>query len=384
MLICFANHRAFYSLAADKNLEQELTQEVENIIGDIDFSELENYYNKSSEFFNSAFGTNSFKEFLEELVRGEILTEFDSVFSAIFAIIKSNFASILSPILLILVIMLLATVFKSVRSKVAESEVASAIFFICYAIITTIICSIITSIISSATAAISKMKNQCDVTFPIVLMLMNTIGGGSSVKAYKPMVLLLSNFVSNVFVKVLLPIVITVFVLGLIGAISKKSKLTGFIDFFNSSFKWIIGLVFTIYIGFMSIQGITASAADGISIKTAKYAIKNYVPMLGGYISDGFELARAGALIVKNALGFSGIFAMSTIVLGPILMICSVQLSLKLIIGIVEPVSDGKSKQILSVASKSLSMLLTVVIGVFMMYFVSTMLLIISLSGVSL
>ena len=134
----------------------------------------------------------------------------------------------------------------------------------------------------------------------------------------------------------------------------------------------------------MSIQGITASAADGISIKTAKYAIKNYVPMLGGYISDGFELARAGALIVKNALGFSGIFAMSTIVLGPILMICSVQLSLKLIIGIVEPVSDGKSKQILSVASKSLSMLLTVVIGVFMMYFVSTMLLIISLSGVSL
>ena len=384
MLICFANHRAFYSLAADDNLEQELTQEVENIIGDIDFSELENYYNKSSEFFNSAFGTNSFKEFLEELVRGEILTEFDSVFSAIFAIIKSNFASILSPILLILVIMLLATVFKSVRSKVAESEVASAIFFICYAIITTIICSIITSIISSATAAISKMKNQCDVSFPIVLMLMNTIGGGSSVKAYKPMVLLLSNFVSNVFVKVLLPIVITVFVLGLIGAISKKSKLTGFIDFFNSSFKWIIGLVFTIYIGFMSIQGITASAADGISIKTAKYAIKNYVPMLGGYISDGFELARAGALIVKNALGFSGIFAMSTIVLGPILMICSVQLSLKLIIGIVEPVSDGKSKQILSVASKSLSMLLTVVIGVFMMYFVSTMLLIISLSGVSL
>ena len=384
MLICFANHRAFYSLAADDNLEQELTQEVENIIGDIDFSELENYYNKSSEFFNSAFGTNSFKEFLEELVRGEILTEFDSVFSAIFAIIKSNFASILSPILLILVIMLLATVFKSVRSKVAESEVASAIFFICYAIITTIICSIITSIISSATAAISKMKNQCDVTFPIVLMLMNTIGGGTSVKAYKPMVLLLSNFVSNVFFKVLLPIVITVFVLGLIGAISKKSKLTGFIDFFNSSFKWIIGLVFTIYIGFMSIQGITASAADGISIKTAKYAIKNYVPMLGGYISDGFELARAGALIVKNALGFSGIFAMSTIVLGPILMICSVQLSLKLIIGIVEPVSDGKSKQILSVASKSLSMLLTVVIGVFMMYFVSTMLLIISLSGVSL
>lgn len=384
MLICFANHRASYSLAADENLEQELTQEVENIIGDIDFSELENYYNKSSEFFNSAFGTNSFKEFLEELVRGEILTEFDSVFSAIFAIIKSNFASILSPILLILVIMLLATVFKSVRSKVAESEVASAIFFICYAIITTIICSIITSIISSATAAISKMKNQCDVSFPIVLMLMNTIGGGSSVKAYKPMVLLLSNFVSNVFIKILLPIVTTVFVLGLIGAISKKSKLTGFIDFFNSSFKWIIGLVFTIYIGFMSIQGITASAADGISIKTAKYAIKNYVPMLGGYISDGFELARAGALIVKNALGFSGIFAISTIVLGPILMICSVQLSLKLIIGIVEPVSDGKSKQILSVASKSLSMLLTVVIGVFMMYFVSTMLLIVSLSGVSL
>ena len=369
---------------AEESVEEQLSQEVDNIIGDIDFSELENYYNKSSDFYNSAFGTSSFKEFLAKLIRGELLTEFDSVFSAILVLIKSNISAILSPILLILVILLIATIFKSVRSKVAESEVASAIFFICYSIVATIVCGLITNIIASVSNTISRMKNQCDASFPTVLMLMNAMGGGTSVKAYQPMVLLLSNFVTNVFVKVLLPIVITIFAIGIIGAISKKSKLTGLIDFFNSIFKWTIGLVFTIYIGFMSIQGITAAAADGISIKTAKYAIKNYVPVLGGYISDGFELARTGALIVKNAIGFSGVFAMIAMVLSPILLICSVQLSLKLITGIIEPIAEGKSKQILSAASKCLSMLLTIIIGVFIMYFVSTMLLIFSLSGASL
>lgn len=383
-LFAAGNRTQTIAIAQSENIEQELTEEVENIITDIDLSELENYYNLSSDFYNTTFGTENFKDFLSRLVKGEILTEYDSIFSAIFAMIKSNFSSILAPIVAILAILLLSTLFKSMRSKTAESEVSSAIFFICYGAVAIIAAGLITNIIATASSAIVKMKKQSDITFPIVLLLMNMMGGVASVKAYQPMVLVLSNFVSNIFVTILLPIVVTMFALGLVGAISKKSKLKGLIDFFGSVFKWVIGIVFTIYIGFMSIQGITASTADGISIKTAKYAIKNYVPMLGGYISDGFELARAGALIVKNALGFSGIFAMGLGVIGPILLIGTMQLALKLVSGIVEPTIDGKSKEILAVTSKTLTHLLVILIGVFMMYFVSAMLLIFSLSGVSL
>ena len=44
---------------------------------------------------------------------------------------------------------------------------------------------------------------------------------------------------------------------------------------FNSIFKTLIGFVFTLFGAFLTIQGISAGSYDGISFKTAKFAIKN-------------------------------------------------------------------------------------------------------------
>ena len=214
------------------------------------------------------------------------------------------------------------------------------------------------------------------------MLLMNGAGASITVKAYQPLVLFLSNVVSNIFSKVLLPIVITIFVLSLVDNLSPQTKVKNLIDFFTSGFKWIIGIVFTIYMAFMAIQGITASSADGISIKTAKYAIKNYIPMLGGYISDGFEVARVGSVIIKNAIGFSGIIFLIITIISPIIFIGILQLALKLIAALAEPIADGRSTGLLSSVSKSLSLLITVVIGVAVMYFIIIFLLMCSVSGV--
>lgn len=365
-----------------KEVQEELKDSIEESIADLDLSGIEQYFEENSEYFQAVFGSENFKDFILLLVNGEILADFSSIFTAILQLIKSSLSEILSPLLLVLIIVLLSVVFKNIRPTLNSSSVSEAIFFICFAIVASLVTMLFSNTMQVATQTINKMQNQMNGIFPILLLLMNGAGASASVKAYQPLVLLLSNMVSHIFVKILLPIVVVVFVLCIVGNISSQTKLKNLTDFFSSIFKWVIGIVFTIYTAFLSIQGITASGADGISIKTAKYAIKNYIPMLGGYISDGFEVARVGSLIIKNAIGFSGIIFILFAILSPIILIGVLQLALKLVAGFVEPIADARSCAILSSVSKSLSLLLTVVLGVAIMYFVIIFLLMCSVSGV--
>jgi hypothetical protein len=53
----------------------------------------------------------------------------------------------------------------------------------------------------------------------------------------------------------------------------------------------------------MTVQGITSASIDGISIRATKYAISNSIPIVGGFLRDGFDIVIAGSVLIKNAVG---------------------------------------------------------------------------------
>ena len=119
-------------------------------------------------------------------------------------------------------------------------------------------------------------------------------------------------------------------------------------------------------------SGISAGSYDGVSIRATKYAIKSYVPFLGGYISDGFSLIMASGVLIKNAVGFSGLIVMFLTVISPIIKIVLCKLGLSLVSGIVESVADKRVTGFLSETSKSLSMLSSTIIAFTFAYLIST------------
>ena len=91
--------------------------------------------------------------------------------------------------------------------------------------------------------------------------------------------------------------------LNVVGKLSSNVKLEKFSKFFSSLFKSIIGVVFTIFIAFLTIHGLTSTSIDKLSIKTAKYALKSYIPILGSYLSAGVGFILLSTSIIKNAVG---------------------------------------------------------------------------------
>ena len=115
-----------------------------------------------------------------------------------------------------------------------------------------------------------------------------------------------------------------------------------------------------------------AGAVDGLSIRTAKYAIKSYVPIVGGYVSDGLGIIMASSSLIKNAVGGVGLFLLLSTIVSPILNIAIFMLALKFMAGIIEPIGDKKISNFISDLAKSMSMLIALLVAVAFMYVVLT------------
>jgi stage III sporulation protein AE len=168
-----------------------------------------------------------------------------------------------------------------------------------------------------------------------------------------------------------MPIFIFMLIFTIISNLTSTVKLDKFTKFLGSTFKWILGGVFTIFMAFLAIQGITASTYDGVSIRTAKYAIRSYVPLLGGYLSEGFDVIMASSVLIKNAIGASGLLLMFTMIISPIVQIVVFSLILKLAAAILEPLTDSRISEFIYSISKTLTLLVVLILGVAFMYLIT-------------
>ena len=232
-------------------------------------------------------------------------------------------------------------------------------------------------LLGSATTVINSISSQMELIFPILLTLITALGATATAATFQPVLATLSAVVTKIFTSILIPVFIFSIVFNIVGNISNNVKLEKFSKFFSSFFNWSVGIIFTVFISFLAIQGLTVSSIDGISIKTAKYALKSYIPILGSYLSDGVGLILTSSSLIKNSVGVTGLILLFSTVLSPILNIIVTMLLFKLTSALLEPLSDGKISNFLFSVSKSLNLLNTCLIAVGFMYLISTSMLMI-------
>ena len=174
------------------------------------------------------------------------------------------------------------------------------------------------------------------------------------------------------------PLIIISFTFSFASNFSSEIKLSKFSDFINSSIKWIIGITATVFGVFLSIQGITSACYDGISIKAIKYTVSNSIPIVGGFLKDGFDLIVAGSVLIKQAIGLSCVFGLFFLIISPVLSIAVFSLMLKLCSAIIETVSDARLSNFCLSITKSLGYVTAALLLVGFMFFIMVLLMIFS------
>ncbi len=357
---------------SEKELEKQLGDEIDKQLSNLDFQEIENVVAKLTETSKELFDSNSFVDKLKCVMSGEYIEDSQSFFSAVLSIFWEGLKDYMPIIASIISISILGGMVSNLKPMTNGKSIGNIIHFVTYGIVIIFLGTSLVQIIKITTTTLTTIKNMYDEIFPILLTLLTAVGGTVSVGIYQPAIALISNLVVSLITCILLPMFIFSMVFSIVGNLSNNIKLDKFVSFLQSAFKWTIGLCFTIFLGFVSIQGVMAGAVDGLSIRTAKYAIKSYVPIVGGYVSDGLSIIMASSVLIKNAIGGVGLFLLLSTIISPVLNLVIFMFSLKFMSAIIEPIGDKKSANFISDLSKSLSLLVALLVAVAFMYLVLT------------
>jgi len=359
-----------YANSKTSKLEQELETSISDQLSDLNFSNLDSYLNDINKNYNFIESTN-FKDLVQKISQGDYFSNYQNIFDAIFNLLFGNIKSIIPLLFLIVAIAVLGSIVNNLKSDKVSGGVGDLIHFVCYGVVVLILVGSISHIIALTSSCLNGMLSQMQIIFPIMLTMLVSIGGVVSAGIYKPIVSILTQVVGFIFSNLLFPLFILSFVFLIIGNLSSNIKLNRFNNFFSSVFKWSVGFIFTMFSAFLTIQGISAGKFDGISIKATKFAVKSYIPLIGGYISDGFDLIMGASVIIKNAVGVAGLFLIFANVLKPIIYIMALKLGLQLVSAILEPMGDGRIGNFASGCSKILTYPIVIILSVAFMYLLS-------------
>ena len=144
----------------------------------------------------------------------------------------------------------------------------------------------------------------------------------------------------------------------------------------------ILGIVLTLFVGVLSLEGTLSSSVDGITAKTAKAAVSSFVPVVGKILGDAVDTVIGCASILKGAVGIVGVIVIIAICIVPIIKLAVLTITYYAASAICQPIADGKIVGLLSQMGDTFKTLLAMLCSVSVMLIIGVTLVVkISNSG---
>ena len=241
--------------------------------------------------------------------------------------------SIMLPVLL--VSLLTHMLIPQYDSLLTVSKSASSVLVLTPIIVMTI------SELEHTKETIIAMTQRMERMLPMLLTLLTALGGSASSAFLHPMVAAASGSMVFLAREVILRLVMCTCAVTTVNHLSDKAHLTRMVQLLRGAVCWLLGISFTVFLGAMSLQGVTSASIDGVAIRAAKYAVDNFVPVVGGMFSDTMDTLVGCTLIVKNALGVATVIALLSVLAAPLIRTLAAVFILRFSAALLEPIADS-------------------------------------------
>lgn len=181
----------------------------------------------------------------------------------------------------IILIIIIHSIFKSLSEGLENKTISQITYYIQYILIVTLIMTNFSNILIMIKESIQNLVGFMNNLIPILITLMLTTGNIVSANLMQPIILFIITFIGNFITTIIIPLVLIATALGIISKISVKIQIDKLSKFLKSSVVWILGVILTIFVGLISVEGSLSSSVDGITAKTTKAAVSSFIPVVG-------------------------------------------------------------------------------------------------------
>lgn len=284
-----------------------------------------------------------------------------------------NSAAVLSSIIVIVVI---HGILKSISDGLGNNSVSQVTYYVQYILIVALVMTSFADVITMVKEAIQNLVAFINLLVPILITLMITTGSIASAGMLQPIILFMITIIGNFIVNVIIPIALVSTALGIISQISDRVQIDKLAKFFKSGTVWVLGVILTLFVGVASLEGSLSSSVDGVTAKTAKAAVSNFIPVVGKILGDAVDTVMGCSIILKNALGVVGVIIIVGICIVPIVKLVTLMAMYYLGAALCQPIADPKIVKLLSNMGDTFKLLLAVLSSVSVMLIIGVTLII--------
>ncbi|ABR48649.1 Sporulation stage III, protein AE [Alkaliphilus metalliredigens QYMF] len=340
-------------------------------INKLDTDELQQIMNSINQDAEGYFPSIEIKPLIFKIIKGEEVLSLKEISQAVLGYL---FKEVLINWRLLGQIVILAAIYavlSNLQSAFENDAVAKLAYTVCYLVIISITIQTFMIAINIGRDAITSMVTFMQVLLPILLALLMAMGGIATSAFFHPVLLASIGLIGTIIQNVVLPLIFFSAILAVINNFTHKIQITKLASLLKQAAIVILGFVLTTFVGIITIQGITASTVDGITIRTAKFAVDKFIPVVGGFLSDAVDTVIGCSLLLKNAVGAIGLLTIFLICLIPMIKILALVIIYKLSAAIIEPIADKQLVDCLNSMSNSLVILFATVSSVAIMFFIT-------------
>lgn len=345
--------------------EESAELQIQQLIDGLELEDMEQLYRWSEPLFEG----KSLKESLMELSRyGLQNLSQEQILDVLWEGLKEGIAQYWRPVGQMLVIVLISGIFRHLQ---LQQDSASAMAdWMAYLLCCVLAAWILGECVGQVKSASVQMGEAIEDVTPVLTVLLTAMGSLQTSTVLSPLMAGLTGGTFHIVNKLVIPAILVKSILDLGTGLNSLIRLDGISKLIGSLVKWLLGILFVVFLGVTALKGIAGASLDGVYFKAAKFTIDKTVPIIGGMFSDTLDTLMACGAVVKNSVGIVGLLSMTMRLLAPLCGLMSYMFLMKIAAAAAGLFGGQGTSQMLERMSEAVKLLLAALLCMLLMAFI--------------
>ncbi|MGN7455899.1 stage III sporulation protein AE [Paenibacillus pasadenensis] len=332
---------------------------------------VESYWDDLVRQYGGYFPEGTMPSFLEMVAPGGQGLKASDVLKGLLAMLTHEVLYNGKLLVSIVLLAVFSSILQTLQSAFERQTVSQVAYAVAYMVLIVLAVNSFHVAIGYAKDAIETMIQFMMAMVPLLMTLIASSGGIATVTLLHPVIIFMVHLVGTLIYTVVFPLLFFSAVLHIASAMSDRFKVTQLANMLRTIGAGLLGVMLTVFLGVVSIQGATGSMTDGVTLRTAKFISGSFVPVVGKTFSDAADTVISASMLAKNAVGLAGVIILLFISAFPAIKILVLAVIYNACGAVLQPLGASPITTCLSTIGKTMLYVFGALAAVSLMFFLA-------------